>query len=144
MSLLHVAKAPAATVGPKATVMDAVRVMQQARVGAVAVIEDKRLLGMFSERDVMLRVVLEKKDPEATRVEELMTTDVVTISRDTKPEDAVKKMWEGHIRHLPVVREDGTVEGVVEIRNLFHEHFEDLARELDSLASYIAVDGIGG
>lgn len=144
MSLLHVAKAPAATVGPKATVMEAVKKMQSANVGAVAVIENGRLRGMFSERDVMLRLVLEKQDPDTTLVEQVMTTDVVTIRRDTKPEEAVKKMWERHIRHLPVVREDGTVEGVVEIRNLFHGHFEDMARELDSLESYIAVDGIGG
>jgi CBS domain-containing protein len=118
--------------------------MQQANVGAVAVITGKTLLGMFSERDAMLRVVLERKDPDTTKVEEVMTTNVVTISKDTKPEDAVNLMWERHIRHLPVIAQDGSVDGIVEIRNLFHERFEDLNRGIESLEAYIAADGIGG
>jgi CBS-domain-containing membrane protein len=73
-----------------------------------------------------------------------MTTEVVAIRKNTKPDEAVKLMWEKHIRHLPVVREDGQVDGIVEIRNLFHEKFEDLTQQLDSLESYIATDGIGG
>lgn len=144
MSILRVAKAPAVTVGPGAKVIDAIRAMQQANVGAVAVVAEKSLLGMFSERDVMLRVVLEKKDPDTTEVQHVMTTNVATISKDTKPDDAVKMMWERHIRHLPVIAPNGSVEGIVEIRNLFHERFEDVNRQLDSLESYMTSDGIGG
>jgi CBS domain-containing protein len=99
---------------------------------------------MFSERDVMLRIVLEKRDPERTTVKDVMTTEVVAIRKDTKAEEAVNLMWERHIRHLPVVREDGKVEGIVEIRSLFHERFEDMMQQLDSLEKYMAVDGIGG
>jgi CBS domain-containing protein len=87
---------------------------------------------------------LEKEDPETTAVKDVMTTKVVAIRKDTKPEEAVNLMWEQHIRHLPVVREDGKVEGIVEIRNLFHERIEDMSQQLDSLESYIATDGIGG
>ena len=144
MSILRVARAPIVTLTPGATVIEAIRAMQKANVGAVAVVEDKKLLGMFSERDVMLRVVLEKKDPETTDLRQVMTTDIVSISKDTKSEDAVKTMWERHIRHLPVIAEDGTVEGIVEIRSLFHERFEEMNREMDSLESFIAADGIGG
>jgi signal-transduction protein with cAMP-binding, CBS, and nucleotidyltransferase domain len=113
-------------------------------VGAVVVLDNGQLQGMFSERDVMLRIVLEKRDPEKIEVKDVMTTDVVAIRKDAKPEEAVQLMWERHIRHLPVVREDGKVEGIVEIRNLFHERFEDMTQQLDSLESYIAMDGIGG
>ena len=144
MSILRVARAPIVTLTPGATVIEAIRAMQKANVGAVAVVEDKKLLGMFSERDVMLRVVLERKDPETTDLRQVMTTDIVSISKDTKSEDAVKTMWERHIRHLPVIAEDGTVEGIVEIRSLFHERFEEMNREMDSLESFIAADGIGG
>jgi CBS domain-containing protein len=144
MSILRVAKAPTVIVAPEAKVIDAIRAMQKANVGAVAVVADKDLVGMFSERDVMLRVVLRKKDPDTTAVREVMTTNVVIISKDTKPDDAVRMMWERHIRHLPVVAADGRVEGVVEIRNLFHQRFEDLNQELESLESYMAADGIGG
>ena len=118
--------------------------MNDANVGAVVVLDGGVLQGMFSERDVMLRIVLEKRDPEKTTVKDVMTTNVIAIRKDTKPEDAVNVMWERHIRHLPVVREDGKVEGIVEIRNLFHERIEDVSQQLDSLESYIATDGIGG
>jgi CBS domain-containing protein len=144
MGILRLAKAPTATVTPSATVMEAVRKMNDANVGAVVVLDAGVLQGMFSERDVMLRIVLEKKDPEKTAVKDVMTTNVIAIRKDTKPEDAVNLMWERHIRHLPVVREDGKVEGIVEIRNLFHERIEDINLQLDSLESYIATDGIGG
>ena len=144
MGILRLAKAPTATVPLSATVMEAVRTMNDANVGAVVVLNGGVLQGMFSERDVMLRIVLEKRDPEMTMVKDVMTTNVIAIRKDTKSEEAVNLMWERHIRHLPVVREDGKVEGIVEIRNLFHERIEDISQQLDSLESYIATDGIGG
>jgi len=144
MSLLRVAKAPTAAVQTGTVVMDAIRQMQKANVGAVIVLEGEKLKGMFTERDVMLRVVLAGKDPNTTPVSEVMTKGVMTVTKDTKPEEAVKAMWEKHIRHLPVIREDGTVEGIVEIRHLFHERFEDLSDAVNSLESYISVDGFGG
>jgi CBS domain-containing protein len=144
MSILRLAKAPTAAVPPSATVMEAVRKMRDANVGAVVVLDGGELQGMFSERDVLLRIVLEKRDPETTVVKDVMTTKVVAIRKDTKTEEAVNLMWERHIRHLPVIREDGKVEGIVEIRNLFHERIEDMSQQLDSLESYISTDGIGG
>jgi CBS domain-containing protein len=144
MSILRLAKAPTTAVPLSATVMEAVKKMRDADVGAVVILDNGELQGMFSERDLMLRIVLEKKDPETTQVKDVMTTKVVAIRKDTKPEEAVNLMWERHIRHLPVVRDDGKVEGIVEIRNLFHERIEDMGQQLDSLESYIATDGIGG
>ena len=144
MSILRLAKAPIAAVAPTATVMEAARKMNDAIVGAVVVLDGGVVQGMFSERDVMLRIVLENKDPQTTVVKDVMTTNVVAIRKDTKVEEAVNLMWERHIRHLPVIREDGKVEGIVEIRNLFHERIEDVSQQLDSLESYIATDGIGG
>ena len=144
MSILRLAKAPIAAVAPTVTVMEAARKMNDANVGAVVVLDGGVVQGMFSERDVMLRIVLENKDPQTTLVKDVMTTNIVAIRKDTKVEEAVNLMWERHIRHLPVIREDGQVEGIVEIRNLFHERIEDVSQQLDSLESYIATDGIGG
>ena len=144
MNILRIAKGPATAVAPCTTVLEAVRRMKDADVGAVVVLDGEKLQGMFSERDVMLRIVLEGRDPETTMVKDVMTTDVVAIRKDTSPDEAVKLMWARHIRHLPVVREEGKVKGIVEIRNLFHVTFEDLTQQLDSLESYIAADGIGG
>ena len=144
MSILRLVKAPIAAVAPTVTAMEAVRKMNDANVGAVVVLDGGVVQGMFSERDVMLRIVLENKDPQTTLVKDVMTTNIVAIRKDTKVEEAVNLMWEKHIRHLPVIREDGKVEGIVEIRNLFHERIEDMSQQLDSLESYIATDGIGG
>jgi len=85
--------------------------MKENNVGAVAVLDVGELQGMFSERDVMLRIVLEKKDPEKTMVKDVMTTQVLTIRPDTTADEAVKLMSDRHVRHLPVIREDGRVEG---------------------------------
>lgn len=145
MSLLRVAKAPAIAVTPTTTVIDAIRRMEKVGVGAVVVLdENNQLHGTFTERDVMLRVVLENKDPQTTIMQEVMTTGVVTIRPDTNANDAVSKMWENQIRHLPIVRQNGTVEGIVEIQDLFYERFENMTQELDSLAAYISTDSPGG
>ena len=145
MSLLRVAKAPAVAVTPTTTVMEAIRKMGTAGVGAVVVLdENDRLQGTFTERDVMLRIVLGNRDPETTHMKAVMTTRVITIRPDTDANDAVRTMWDNHIRHLPIVQQDGTVRGIVGIQDLFHERFEYMTEELDSLAAYIGSDGPGG
>jgi CBS domain-containing protein len=144
MNILRLAKESTAVVTPSTTVLEAVRKMKDANVGAVVVLDGEVLQGMFSERDVMLRIVLEGRDPRTTRVMDVMTTDVIAIRKDTSPDEAVNLMWGRHIRHLPIVSDEGRVDGIVEIRTLFHETFEDLTHQLDSLESYIAADGIGG
>jgi CBS domain-containing protein len=144
MNILRLAKESTAVVTPSTTVLEAVRRMKDANVGAVVVLDGEVLQGMFSERDVMLRIVLEGRDPRTTRVMDVMTTDVIAIRKDTSPDEAVNLMWGRHIRHLPIVSDEGRVDGIVEIRTLFHETFEDLTHQLDSLESYIAADGIGG
>ena len=145
MSLLRVAKAPAVAGTPTTTVMEAIRRMEKADIGAVVVLDgNDQLQGTFTERDVMLRIVLPKKDPETTEMSGVMTTGVITIRPDTEANDAVRKMWDHRIRHLPIVQQGGTVKGIVEIQNLFHERFEDMTQELDSLAAYIGSDGPGG
>lgn len=144
MSLVRIAKAPAVVLPPSATVFQAVERMQQANAGAIAVVDQDRIVGMFSERDVALRVVLARKDPERTTLGEVMTTGVATVGKSTQADEAVRLMWERRVRHLPIVKDDGSVEGVVEIRDLFHERFEDLNQQLDSMEQYLAADGAGG
>jgi len=144
MSLVRIARAPAVVLPSTATVLEAVERMKQANAGAVAVLDQKGLAGMFSERDVAIRVVLEKRDPERTTLAEVMTTGVTTVGKSTAADEAVRLMWERKVRHLPIVNDDGSVEGIVEIRDLFHERFEDLTQQLDSMERYLAADGAGG
>ena len=135
---------PVVTVPLRSTVMDAIRTMAQAQVGSVVVVDGDRLAGIFSERDVMLRMVLARRDPEQTRVEEVMTTPVQTVPAGTTGDEALRVMFENHIRHLPVLSRDGQVQAMTSMRNLLQEKVEELNQQLDSLESYITADGIGG
>jgi CBS domain-containing protein len=132
------------TVSRTATVLDAIQAMAGAKVGSVAVLDGNVLEGIFSERDVMLRVVVEGRDPKTTTVEEVMTSPVQTIQKRTTGEEALRIMVQNHIRHLPVVDEMGQVQAMVSMRSLLEEQVEDLHQQLDSLESYITADGIGG
>jgi CBS domain-containing protein len=132
------------TVSRTTTVMEAVEHMASAKVGSVVVVDDNRLVGIFSERDVMLRVVLESRDPKRTKVEEVMTSRVHSISIHTTGDEALRIMVQEHIRHLPVVDEQSRVQAVVSMRSLLDEKIKELYQQLDSLESYISADGIGG
>ena len=144
MGLLRIAQSPLVAVGPQTTVLDAIRTMDRKNIGAVAVMEHDDLRGIFSERDVMLRIVLEKRDPLSTLISEVMTSPVETIQRNSSADDALKMMLEKHIRHLPVVDTNGKVVAMLSIRNLLHERVEDLTSQLDSLEAYFTADGAGG
>lgn len=143
MNLLKIAK-PAVTVAPAATVMEAIEAMKEATVGAVMVVDKGKLKGVFTERDVMLRVVLEKKNPGTTLVGDVMTAPVLTIPKETRPDEALQTMWDRHIRHLPIVDAEGNLQAMVSIRHLLHDKVEQLAQELDSLEAFITADGPGG
>ena len=134
----------ALTVPRTATVMETIRTMAGTKVGSVLVVDGDRLLGIFTERDVMMRVVLEGRNPEYTTVEEVMTSSVQTIPPQTTGDGALRLMNQSHIRHLPVVDDSGRVLAVVSMRSLLQEKIEELNQQLDSLESYITADGIGG
>jgi CBS domain-containing protein len=134
----------AVTVPRTATVMETVRTMAGSKIGSVLVVDGDRLIGIFSERDVMLRVVLEGRHPEYTTVEEVMTSSVQTIPPDTTTDAALRIMHQSHIRHLPVVDGRGHVLAVVSMRSLLQEKIDELNLQLDSLEQYITADGIGG
>lgn len=147
MSLLKIVNIPPATVGPDATVLEAVRVMALRGVGAVVVVEkDEKgeLRGIFTERDVVLRVVLDERKPAQTRVGEVMTRPVETATEETTAEQALNLMIERHIRHLPILSREGHVLGILSIRNLLQHIVEDLQHELHSLDQYLLNDGPGG
>jgi CBS domain-containing protein len=144
MSLLRMARVPPPLVGPGVSVLDAVGVMAQDRVGAVAVVEEGVLQGIFTERDLMLRVVQLKRNPEATLVRDVMTSEVKTVTDTCTPDEAINVMLVGHLRHLPILGGDGKILGLLSIRALLEEKVDDLSREVSSLEQYMANDGPGG
>ena len=144
MSLQKIAHVPPPTVETDATVMDAVELMAEAGVGAVAVVEKDQLRGIFTERDVMLRVVLKNRNPSQTHLSEVMTSPAQTVTDDMPMEEALNFLLEKHIRHLPIVDREGRLQGMLSLRNLLEHMVEYLEHELHSLDQYLANDGPGG
>ena len=144
MDLLKIASVPAAMVSEESSVFDAVKVMNDQRVGAVAITEDQLLRGIFTERDLMIRVVLEGKDPKKTKIGDVMTAECISAPKDMSMGEALLIMSEKHFRHLPVVDEDDKVLGLLSIRNLLHNRVDKLSQELDSVVAFFTADGIGG
>ncbi|HEY0836601.1 MAG TPA: CBS domain-containing protein [Azospirillum sp.] len=117
-----------------AGVREAARIMTERRIAAVLVTEGRRLVGIFTERDLTTRVVAAGRDPDTTRLSEVMTADPDTLGPDAPAGEALALMERHRYRHLPVVR-DGDVVGIVSIRDLFavvRAHLEDELKDRDA------------
>ena len=117
-------------------VLDAARYMAKVKRGAVPVIADGRLVGMFSERDLMLRVVLADKDPATIHVHEVMTRDLVIAHPNDSVRECLSKMTKMHFRHLPVVDEDRLV-ALISLRDLMTEEAEQQDEAIQMLNYYV-------
>jgi CBS domain-containing protein len=145
MGVLELCDSPAAAVSQEATVAEAVRLMLSRHVGAVAVVDaDHRVAGIFTERDVLLKLALSGRNLENTPVWEVMTTPVELAAPETSPGEALATMVDRHFRHLPVADNNGKLLGILSIRDLLQWRIDDLSQELDSLEQYVANDGPGG
>jgi len=145
MTILDLCDTDAAAVGLEATVADAVRSMLELRVGAVAILDsERRVAGIFSERDLMRKLSLSGRNLETVAVREVMTTPVELATSETGPGEALATMVDRHFRHLPVVDRDGRLLGMLSIRNVLEWRIGDLSQELDSLEQYVSNDGPGG
>ncbi len=135
---------PAITVQAGDTVEDAVRIMVGHKIGAVVVLDGQRMTGIFSERDVMEKVILGHLDPATTRVANVMTWPVVVARPDTDEGEAVDEMVERHIRHMPVVDRDEQVIGMLSFRHVMQDRVDDLKHEVYALEAYLGYDGVAG
>jgi CBS domain-containing protein len=136
MNLLEMCDTDAAFVPLEATAEQAIRMMLDRSVGAVAVVdENKRVAGIFTERDVLRRLSLSQRDPAGTPVREVMTTPVEMATLTTTPSQALAIMVERHYRHLPIVDDDGRLLGMLSIRNVLQARIDVLTRQLDAARS---------
>ena len=125
------------TLTPAATAFEAAVAMDEARVGCVLVVDGKGApLGIFTERDLMARVVVPGMDPKQARLSEVMTSELLTANPDEIVRDVARNMQSHHIRHLPVI-EDGKVVGILSLRDLLHEHLDAKRQEVQQLTAYI-------
>lgn len=119
-----------------ATVAEACRTMSEKNVGIVVILEADRLVGVFSERDAVRRVIDKGLDPAATTVEQVMTTNLLVASETEDYQTAMRMMDSANIRHLPVVRGSQVV-SMISIRDLMRVDMQRLDEELRFLQEYL-------
>jgi CBS domain-containing protein len=125
------------SVAPTATVLEAARLMNDRSVGGVLVVDDAgALLGIFTERDILRRVVAAGLPPDSTKVAEVFTRDVVTTAPDTSVDECGALMSSRRVRHLPVVDATG-LHGVVTIGDLLAHRVSEHETTIQHLNSYV-------
>jgi len=124
------------SVTPDTMVYDALLVMAEHMVGALLVMEDDRLAGIFSERDYAREVVIKGRTSRTTLVSEIMSTKLITVTPDTTVDECMSLMSGKRIRHLPVI-ENGKVLGVLSIGDLVKETIANQEFLIQQLESYI-------
>ncbi len=125
------------SVEPGATVFTAIELMARARVGAVLVMENDKLLGILSERDYARKVILVGRSSRQTRVEQIMSSPVITIEPDTSMQDCMRLMTQHRIRHLPVIEQEGVL-GMVSIGDVVREMLAQQNHALEELHRYVS------
>lgn len=129
---------PVYSISLPATVADAVAYMAERHIGAVSVLEGQRLVGIFSERDLMKRVVVAGRDPGKTPLAEVITRDVLVADANDSPADCLQRMRQAGIRHLPVFASDRLL-GLVTMRDLMLADLEEKGDEVKLMRAYISL-----
>jgi len=119
------------------SVLDALKLMSEKNIGALLVIDDGKLTGIFSERDYARKVVLKGKASADTAVKEIMTESPFTVQPEDSIETCMGIMSDKHIRHLPVVKE-GTVAGMISIGDVVTTVIQSQKETIDQLKNYIS------
>jgi CBS domain-containing protein len=125
------------SIGPDATVYEAIRLMAEKAVGSVLVFEGDRLAGILSERDYARKVILMGRASRETRVREIMTTEVVSVRPETSLNECLKIMTDRKIRHLPVMRGDAVL-AVISILQVVKALLVEQEFTISQLQNYIA------
>jgi signal-transduction protein with cAMP-binding, CBS, and nucleotidyltransferase domain len=123
-------------VRPNDTVFEALQMLAQHEVGALMVMEQGKLVGVLSERDYTRKIALQGRNSKEARVTEIMTPKVFTVSPNTGTRACMALMSEKKIRHVPVV-DNGTVLGMISIRDLMDDIIADHEATIAQLESYI-------
>jgi IMP dehydrogenase len=125
------------SVRPEQSVLEAIKLLASENVGAAIVMTGDRLAGILSERDYTRKVILKGRSSDTTRVEEIMTANVIVVSPRTKARECMALMTEKNIRHLPVM-DEGRVVGMVSIRDIVSDIIADQDFTIEQLEHYIS------
>lgn len=124
------------TISPTASVFDALQLMAEKEIGALAVVEEGKLVGIVSERDYARKVDLKGTTSRTTRVDEIMTSKVYYVRPDQPVEECMTLMTDKHIRHLPVLK-DNELMGIISIGDVVKEMISEQGFLINQLESYI-------
>ncbi|RLE18482.1 MAG: histidine kinase [Acidobacteria bacterium] len=138
-NILERKKNEVATVPVGTTIRQAVKVMADMGIGSVLVTDEKGLRGIFTERDVMKRVVAKNMDPDAVLVDDVMSTDIMTCSPDDTIEEVSRFITTARKRHIPVT-EKGKLVGICTAGDIMVSVLEDRTIQVEHLKSYIQGD----
>jgi CBS domain-containing protein len=125
------------SIAPTAMVFDAIALMADKNIGALPVLENDRLIGIISERDYTRKVILKGKSSQDTRVEEIMTQDLVTADPTDTVVDCMRVMTEERVRHLPVIK-GAKILGILSIGDLVKYQILAQAETIENLEQYLA------
>ena len=125
------------SIGPETTVFDAIKLMAEKNIGALLVLEDDELLGVFTERDYTRKIALAGKSSRDTRVREVISEKCVTVTPEDSVEDCMRLMTENRVRHLPVVMA-GKVTGIVSIGDVVNWTISTQDAKIEQMERYIA------
>ncbi|HZM03841.1 MAG TPA: CBS domain-containing protein [Candidatus Saccharimonadales bacterium] len=136
-TLLHHKGSAVWTIPPTATVFEAIQLLAQKNIGALPVVENERLEGIFSERDYTRKVALEGKTSHNTLVREIISINVTTLTLHHTIEDGMRLMSEKRVRHLPVL-EDGKIVGMISIGDMVNWIISAQNATIDQMENYLA------
>jgi len=124
------------SVSPDTMVFDAIKLMAEAKVGALLVLEDEQLVGIVSERDYARKVILESRSSRETHVSDVMTNVVLTVTPEQSIDECLVLMSKHHIRHLPVA-ENGKPIGMLSVMDVVRNIISEKEQLIDQLEHYI-------
>jgi len=137
LDLLKKRDAAVWSLSPDSSVFDALKELAAHDVGAMMVMQDGKLLGVFSERDYTRKIALAGKSSKDTKVRDIMTAEVVTVKPATSTPDCMSLLSQKKIRHLPVVDGDKVL-GMISMRDIMDDIIADHENTINQLQSYIA------
>jgi CBS domain-containing protein len=123
-------------VARSASITDAARLMSARHIGALPVLDNDRLVGIFTERDVLTRIVAAGRPPDTTLVGDVMSTELVVADVNESYEVCLARMQQAHVRHL-LALQDGRLAGIVSLRDMMAADVDEKAEELTLLNAYV-------
>ncbi|WP_341228178.1 CBS domain-containing protein [uncultured Arcticibacterium sp.] len=126
------------TVTPTTTVIEALAVLEKYKIGAVLVMENGELKGIFSERDYARKGIIKGRKAKSTFMSDVMTTNVITAKVTAGIRDCMELMTNGHFRHLPVVNEEDKVVGVLSVGDIVNGLIKEQRTHINFLENYIS------